>query len=99
MSDIEAYGQAFENGRSVGEAEGYARGLFDALRHNPCEYCGTDRDGYSAYLPRVGTGNAHIWGIGEKYAIKVSGPNKTKFEIPISFCPQCGRKLGKQRHV
>lgn len=30
MTENEAWGQAFENGRKVGDAEGYARGLKDA---------------------------------------------------------------------
>lgn len=31
MTEQEAYGQAFENGRKVGDAEGYARGKAEAL--------------------------------------------------------------------
>jgi hypothetical protein len=30
MTEQEAYGQAFENGRKVGDAEGYARGKAEA---------------------------------------------------------------------
>ena len=47
MTENEAYGQAFENGRKVGDAEGYARGMRDAVKHgqwlhnpgNPSPYC------------------------------------------------------------
>ena len=31
MTEKEAYGQAFENGRKVGDAEGYARGKAEAV--------------------------------------------------------------------
>ena len=31
MTDQEAHGQAFENGRKVGDAEGYARGKAEAM--------------------------------------------------------------------
>ena len=95
MTEKEAYGQAFENGRQKGDAEGYARGLKEAVKHQPCEYCSRDQDGYATYLPRTGIGNAHIWGTDLRgYVMKVSGPNGTKFEIPIENCPKCGRKLG-----
>lgn len=33
MTENEAYGQAFENGRAVGDAEGYARGVGEAVKH------------------------------------------------------------------
>ena len=33
MTENEAWGQAFENGRKVGDAEGYARGLKEAVKH------------------------------------------------------------------
>lgn len=33
MTEKEAYGQAFENGRKKGFEEGYARGLQDAVKH------------------------------------------------------------------
>lgn len=32
MTENEAWGQAFENGRKVGDAEGYARGLKEAVK-------------------------------------------------------------------
>lgn len=47
MTENEAWGQAFENGRKVGDAEGYARGKAEAMKHgrwipvddegNPCD--------------------------------------------------------------
>lgn len=33
MTENEAYGQAFENSRKVGDAKGYARGLKEAVKH------------------------------------------------------------------
>ncbi len=33
MTENEAWGQAFENGRKVGDAEGYARGKAEAVKH------------------------------------------------------------------
>lgn len=33
MTEKEAWGQAFENGRKVGDAEGYARGLKETVKH------------------------------------------------------------------
>lgn len=44
MTEKEAYGQAFENGRAVGDAEGYARGLkearvVDAVEVVRCKEC------------------------------------------------------------
>ena len=32
MTENEAWGQAFENGRKVGDAEGYARGKAEAVK-------------------------------------------------------------------
>lgn len=57
-----------------------------------CDYCTTDRDGYSVYLPREGTGNAHIRGS----VIEVSGPNRTRLSIKINYCPICGRELRRK---
>lgn len=54
-----------------------------------CEFCHEDREGFMRYLPREGTGNAHVRGA----AIEVSGPHHTRLTIPIDFCPKCGRKL------
>lgn len=59
-----------------------------------CEYCHSDRDGYSRLLPRIGKGNAHIQkGIDIGWIIDVSGPNYTSLKISINYCPKCGRKL------
>lgn len=33
MTENEAYAQAFEHGRAVGDAEGYARGVKEATKH------------------------------------------------------------------
>ena len=33
MTENEAHAQAFENGRKVGDAEGYARGKAEAVKH------------------------------------------------------------------
>ena len=65
---------------------------------NGCEYCITDRDGYSTYLPRTGIGRAFILSqsiLGPH--IDVSGPHGCRFNIPIKFCPECGRSLLKGR--
>lgn len=62
----------------------------------PCEYCGTDRDGFSEYLPRVGKGNAHIWKSSiEGWIIDIRGPYRTGLTIKIDYCPKCGRKLSR----
>lgn len=63
-----------------------------------CQYCHTDRDGYSKFLPRTGIGRVLIWNspiLGPH--IDVSGPHGCKFNIPIEFCPKCGRSLLKGR--
>lgn len=39
MTEQEAYGQAFENGRKVGDAEGYARGRAEAVEVVRCKDC------------------------------------------------------------
>lgn len=65
-----------------------------------CDYCREDRDGYVSYLPRVGTGNARIYKSPFKgWVVRVSGPHYTYFEIPIDFCPKCGRKLKKGTYL
>lgn len=37
MTENEAHAQAFENGRTVGDAEGYARGLREAVKRGRWE--------------------------------------------------------------
>ena len=62
-----------------------------------CQYCHTDRDGYTTLLPRSGIGRAVIRSspiLGPHLA--VSGPHGCKFNIPIEFCPECGRDLRKK---
>lgn len=56
-----------------------------------CEYCHGDREGYSVYLPRKGIGRAFI--PEGKSCLYIHGPSGTRFEVPIEFCPKCGRKL------
>lgn len=65
-----------------------------------CPYCHTDSDGYTSLLPRVGIGNAVIYtqAHGEPH-IRVSGPNRCRFQIPIEFCPKCGRDLKKREEL
>lgn len=60
---------------------------------NGCKYCTEDRDGYVPFLPRTGKGRASIHdGMGGPH-ILISGPNRMQMDIPIDFCPKCGRKL------
>lgn len=68
MTVQEACAQAFENGRRSGDAEGYARGLRDAVKHgrwvynpgNPypyCSACGAEPEGKGKetnYCPNCG---------------------------------------------
>lgn len=62
-----------------------------------CIYCTEDREGWAMFLPREGTGitaSIHYKTFGGK-AIVLRGQNKTRVEIPINFCPICGRGLKK----
>lgn len=60
-----------------------------------CEFCQTDSEGYSTMLPRKGIGRAYIAerSVPHRFALVVSGPCKTEFEVEIHACPMCGRKL------
>lgn len=61
-----------------------------------CPYCHTDRDGYTVFLPREGTGNASIWRhptVHGGWRLHFSGKNHTRMQIKINFCPMCGREL------
>ena len=61
---------------------------------NNCQYCHTDSDGYIAFLPRTGVGNAVLRiPTSSMPFINVSGPNRTRLQIPVEFCPKCGRNL------
>lgn len=59
-----------------------------------CQYCQTDRDGYSSCLPRKGQGQVCIWkpALGTPQ-LEVSLANRKKLTVDIAFCPMCGRKL------
>ena len=58
-----------------------------------CDYCLEDRDGYTRCLPRSGKGHASIQNTMQGPHIAISGPNMTELDIPIKFCPMCGRPL------
>lgn len=59
-----------------------------------CEYCHTDVEGLTLFLPRKGVGKAHLYYSAiEGYMLHISGPERTRFAIKINYCPMCGRKL------
>jgi hypothetical protein len=61
-----------------------------------CPYCHTDRDGFSQYIPRVGTGNAFIYkhaSIFGGWLLHIHWPRRAEMKIQIKFCPMCGREL------
>ena len=58
-----------------------------------CPYCTEDCDGYVSILPRTGKGRASIQNTMKGPHIAVSLPHKTQLDIPITFCPMCGRRL------
>lgn len=62
-----------------------------------CEYCHTDLEGYIVPLDK----NAHVYLHSENryhwmLCIKACGWRK---DVPINFCPMCGRKLGEKEDV
>jgi hypothetical protein len=63
-----------------------------------CYYCTEDAEGWAVFLPREGKGiTAAIHDIALKGpALVMRGPNKTRAEILIRFCPICGRDLRKE---
>lgn len=62
-----------------------------------CQYCHTDVEGYSTYLPRIGTGNAVIrFSAVDGPLLDISGPNRTHLAIKITHCPMCGEQLKKE---
>lgn len=62
-----------------------------------CVYCTQDADGWSMILPREGRGiTASIHDkLFKGKVLVMRGPNKTRVEIPVNFCPMCGRDLKK----
>lgn len=56
-----------------------------------CEYCNEDFDGYVRPLDR----NAHvvIWDKPHYQVLEIDWYGH-KMQLPISYCPKCGRKLG-----
>lgn len=77
MSENEAYGQAFENGRKVG----YEEGKKDAVKHGhwiPLEY-----DGYADGNP--------VWDLWE--CSECQEEHSGDEETLTLYCPQCGAKM------
>ena len=78
MTEQEAYGQAFENGRKVGDAEGYARGKAEALKRGRWEY--RDRPyGYTFVCSECGS----------PWVMSTSKHMCFKSD----FCPNCGARM------
>lgn len=48
-----------------------------------CEYCHTDRDGFSTLLPRTGVGKAYIHDSSDGYVLDISGPYQYKMKIKL----------------
>ena len=105
MTEQEAWGQAFENGRRQGDAEGYARGQQEAaLRNCPespydddyevCPNCGSGE-----YLHNEdGNRNSFCGQCGQ--AIDWAEPENEVGCCPVCgapsierFCPNCGAKM------
>lgn len=62
-----------------------------------CVYCTEDVDGYVTYLPREGEGNAALhYSAARGPVLVIRGPHKMRVEIPVNFCPMCGRDLKKK---
>lgn len=62
-----------------------------------CQYCTEDAEGYVSCLPREGNGNAALHDSASKGPVLViRGPYKMRVEIPVNFCPMCGRYLKKE---
>ncbi len=67
------------------------------LTRDGCKYCLEDCDGFTVALPKSGKGSASIQSTMQGPHMAVSGPNRTHFDIPIVFCPICGRNLTIRR--
>ena len=80
MTEQEAYGQAFENGRKVGDAEGYARGKAEAGKSGKWE------EWSPSDITLILTGEEMLFGCsgcGAKYP-DVEG---------YRYCPNCGARM------
>lgn len=81
MTEKEAWGQAFENGRQQGDAEGYARGLREAVKHGrwiPLEY-----DGFADGNP--------VWDLWECSECREEHSGDEDTLTP--YCPNCGARM------
>lgn len=60
-----------------------------------CCYCTEDAEGYVMHLPREGTGIMSFISnsIFKGPVLVIRGPNNTRVEIRIGFCPICGAKM------
>ena len=105
MTEQEAYGQAFENGRKVGDAEGYARGKAEAACRNipespfdddyeVCPSCGSGEYLYN----EDGNRNSFCGQCGQ--AIDWTEPKEMVNCCPVCdapsvgrYCPNCGARM------
>ena len=53
---------------------------------NLCEYCHEDVAGYVTPIEK----NCHVFMYGSDMVVKANGWRKN---VPINFCPMCGRRL------
>ena len=81
MTVQEACAQAFENGRKVGDAEGYERGRREAVKHGrwiPLEY-----DGFADDSP--------VWDLWECSECREEHSGDVDTLTP--YCPNCGARM------
>lgn len=61
-----------------------------------CKYCIEDRDGFVVPIEKNGHAFIFFGTGGYSLALKACGWHK---DVPINFCPMCGRKLRDIREV
>lgn len=83
MTVQEACAQAFENGRRQGDAEGYARGKAEAVKHEGCDWCKPGNE-------LCGTCSRFF----DNECPTMPDDDRCVVYEPIDYCPKCGRKLG-----
>lgn len=82
MTVQEACAQAFENGRRQGDAEGYARGKAEAVKHEGCDWCKPGDE-------LCGTCSRFF----DNECTAMPDDDQCAVYEPIDYCPKCGRKL------